>query len=139
MAEHVPQYQDPFHAAMWEQGDADRLRNLLMNRTGKRLILRLRLDRPSLPHKGTADEVAQAARKLEGYEEAISNIFDYLVTPAKPEDKSTAYPNIDDSEAWPKELQEISRAEALPQQQPANPAEAELDKQTQETEQKGSK
>lgn len=127
----VTQYQDPFHGAVWDQNDVDRLKNFLMHKSGKRFILRLRLDRPELPPNATAEQVALAAKRQEGYEEAIANIFDYLVTPAKPDERSNAYPNLDDEEAWPEDLREGPRklATAIP-----NEAEAALTKQTAETE-----
>ena len=138
MAE-LPQYADPFHAAVWDQSDVERLRNFLMHKTGKRIITRLRLDRPSLPIQGGDDTVAQAARRQEGYEDCISNIFDYLITAPKPEEQSDAFPNLDDNDAWPEHLREIARGAALAEAgksvgTPNNPAEAQMDAQTRTTE-----
>jgi hypothetical protein len=109
----VPHYTDPFHAPVWDSNDAGRLRNLLSQRTGKRLILRLRLDRPDWPRGAAANDpnaVALAAKLIEGYEQCLSNIFDYLVTePPTQEVRHTAYPNLDDDDAWPVELREPAR------------------------------
>lgn len=127
-------YADPFHGAIWDSNDADRLRDFLKHRTGKRFILRLRLNRPMLPvipqERGDLNAVALTAKQIEGYEQCIAAIFDCLVTESKIEEKSLAYPNIDDDSGWPEELQTIHRAEALV----PNEASKDLEAQTHKTE-----
>lgn len=118
-------YHDPFHSPVWDSTDASRLRNLLTQRTGKRLILRLRLDRPSLPFGPAAHDphaVALAAKEMAGYERAISNIFDYLVTQPVENAKTEAYPNLDDDAAWPPELQKLVREVTPPKENTDAPA-----------------
>jgi len=122
----MSEYKDPFHGALWDSNDADALRTYLESKTGKRLIMRLRIDRPSLPaspeKQGDLNWVALAAKRQEGYEDAISNIFDYLVTPADVEATSKEFPNLDDDDAWPEELRKPIR-EIM--EEPPNEADAE--------------
>lgn len=108
------QHQHPFHSPVWDSNDAARLRNFLTLRTGKRLILRLRLERPEFPRTGSSPEaVALRAMEIAGYEQCIANIFDYLHSQPVADTVTTAYPNLDDDDAWPRELQTISRVDEL--------------------------
>jgi hypothetical protein len=82
------------------------------------------------PERGDPNAVALAAKQIEGYEQCIASIFDCLVTESKVEEKSLAYPNIDDDSGWPEELQTIARSQVLV----PNEASAPLEAQTQKTE-----
>jgi hypothetical protein len=98
MAEH----DNPFHAALWDSDDSKALRIFLKSKTGKRLITRLRIDRPLGP-SGTLqwdlNANAMHCRDLTAYDQCLENIFDYLVTePSKAE--STRYPTLDDDTGW---------------------------------------
>lgn len=133
----MSEYKDPFHGALWDSNDADALRSFLETRSGKRFILRLRLDRPSLPGapelRGDLHAVALSAKRQEGYEEAIANVFDYLVTPADVEATSKEFPNLDDDDAWPEELRKPARELHKDPAEPPNEVVAELQRQVTET------
>jgi hypothetical protein len=128
----MAEYRDPFHGAIWDATDADALKSFLLTRAGKRFIMRLRLDRPSLPSSpadaGNLNLVAMTAKKQEGYEETIANMFEYTIAPADEEAKTKSYPNLDDDDAWPEELRNPTRPESPPP--PPNEAAAELEAQT---------
>jgi len=108
----MDRFENPFHSAIWDSADAARLKDLLQQKTGKRLILRLRLDRPMLPTGAAGKDlqsVALAAKQLEGYEQCLANIFDYIQTEPAKDAHSQAYPHLDDEAAWPEELKKLTR------------------------------
>jgi len=129
----MAEYHDPFHAPSWGQEDAEALRSFLVSKTGKRLIFRLQNERPSAPHTKEARSSMEAnalfARELIGYETAVRNLFDYLVTDVAQGASATVYPSLDDDAAWEDELN--AKAPLLPpkpeQQKVPNEGEIDLD------------
>ena len=69
------------------------------------------------------------ARELIGYETAVRNLFDYLVTDVAQGASATVYPSLDDDAAWEDELN--AKAPLLPpkpeQQKVPNEGEIDLD------------
>ena len=98
---------NPHQAFPWNQQDSINLRTFLASETGKRLVLRLRSERPgfSPTRSSTLEQRALEGSAIEGYELAIWNLFDYIVTPQAENATAGAYPSLDLDALWPTELQ----------------------------------
>lgn len=109
---------DPFAVADWTGEDAVNLRNFLKTPTGRRLVYRLRNDRPSLGIPPTSPSTLEAAalvsREAYGYEQAVNNLFTYLIEEAPQQRVAENYPDLFDDSLWPAELQGANISPAEP-------------------------
>lgn len=132
----MPGPDNPFASAEWGEKDSQLLRQFLKTTTGKRLIFRLRADRPVFLPGGqvTVDQAAIFGCIAQGYEMAVNNIFEYLVAPIPNPEKDTAgtYPDLTRDAVWPEELQVKSfqapgqQTSVSPDQTVPNEAESEM-------------
>ena len=95
---------NPFAAPEWDSVDVSILRSFFLTPTGKKLLHRLRNDRPSIDLESTEGAALSAAR-ANGYETAVGNLFEYLITDVAPEELSTQYPSLDRDDVWGPDLQ----------------------------------
>jgi hypothetical protein len=95
---------NPFAPPEWDSNDATILRSFFLSPTGKKLIHRLRNDRPDLDVK-TSERASLSAAEVAGYEGAIDNLFQYLVREVDEKELSATYPDLSRDELWGKELQ----------------------------------
>jgi hypothetical protein len=100
----VPQL-NPFTPPEWDSTDVSITRAFFSSPTGKKLLHRLRNDRPDPKVTGGVEAAALSAAAIHGYETAIFNIFDYLVTEVGEQELSDTYPSLDRDEVWGPSLQ----------------------------------
>jgi len=100
----LPHVNDPFKGPEWGSDDASIWREFLKTSTGKKLVHRLRNDRPDLSTEST-EKASLAGAAVLGYEEAVSNLFEYTISVAEESDKSERYPGLHRDELFGPDLQ----------------------------------
>jgi len=89
--------------------DGVNLRGFLASQTGRRFTFRLINERPGfdLPHNVKGDLVqcrALEAAVIQGYEQAVQNIFEFITTEVDESAISAVYPSLDNEGLWDKRL-----------------------------------
>lgn len=100
----LPQINDPFKGPEWGSDDASIWREFLKTSTGKKLVHRLRNDRPDVSVE-SAEKASLTGAVVRGYEEAVSNLFEYTISVAEETDRSERYPGLDRNELFGPDLQ----------------------------------
>jgi len=82
----------------WDSVDSKNLFDFLNGETGKRLVAKLLFDRP---HYGDRLDRLVDSGTIEGYQDALENLFSYceLVKPTQTLEDN--YPDIDIDHLWP--------------------------------------
>jgi hypothetical protein len=84
----------------WDSSDAQELRLFLEGSVGIRMIDHLLSLTPGAYDGPNGNQIISAAKKIEGYQEALKNLVDLIKEqPPQPTENET-YPDLDDESKW---------------------------------------
>lgn len=81
----------------WDSINAKNLSDFLNSPTGERLVAKLLFERPSYGDR--LDRLVESG-KIEGYQDAIENIFSYCELVKPPQQEVENYPDPEDDSKW---------------------------------------
>lgn len=84
----------------WDSSDAKELRLFFESPVGSRMLDHLIYTKPASYDGPNGNQMIAAAKKIEGYEEALNNLVNLIKEqPLQPTEQET-YPNLDDDSKW---------------------------------------
>jgi hypothetical protein len=85
---------------VWESSDAQRLREFLDSSTGKRVLEHLASVCPSPYDGGNANLMVAEAKKIEGFQDAVSSLVNLTREQPPQPTAEEQYPDLNDDSKW---------------------------------------
>ena len=90
----------PTKPVEWDSGNAQLLREFLEGPTGQRMLQHLSFSLPESYDGPNGTQMIAAAKKIEGYQEAISNLVNLTKEQPQQAMPTEQYPDLDDDSKW---------------------------------------